>query len=163
MTANEVVTPDAGPFHLAHINVLAHDLDRSLRFYQDVLGATYVGNIGPAKVITEVGGFELFIEHAQDFVVDPRFHFGFRTSRSGVYSFARRLERLGVPMVKGNNTVPGPVSIAGDARVALYFEDPDGWLIEVYSPETRVLEAGILTRDARWPAAPDTTMTVRDA
>lgn len=141
---------DIRPFHVAHINILTRDWRTSLAFYSRVFGARYQFHLGPRKVVTEIDGFELFLEEVDDFVVNPFFHFGFRTTTEGVHSFAQRLVRLGVPMVKGNNPAPGPTTGPDGVRVALYVEDPDGWLIEVYSPEKLVLDSDLLARDPRW-------------
>src|SRR5687767_12829994 len=113
---------EATPFHVAHLNILTRDLERSLAFYERVFGARYIGNIGADKIVTDINGFEFFLERVDDFTINPSFHFGFRTTAEGVYAFGRRLERLGVPLVKGNN--PGPeVAVGPDGvRVALYFE-----------------------------------------
>jgi catechol 2,3-dioxygenase-like lactoylglutathione lyase family enzyme len=138
------------PFHMAHINILSRDAATSLAFYQRVFDARYRFNLGPRKVVTEINGFEFFIEEVDEFVQNPFFHFGIRTTTEGVYAFADRLERLGVPMVKGNNPGPGPMVGPDGVRVALYVEDPDGWLIEVYSPEKQVLESDLLDHDPRW-------------
>jgi catechol 2,3-dioxygenase-like lactoylglutathione lyase family enzyme len=138
------------PFHLAHLNILCRDWRRSLDFYRRVFAARYLFHLGPTKVVTELRGFELFLEEVRQFTVNPLFHFGIRTTSEGVHAFARRLERLGVPMVRGNNPAPGPMTGPDGVRVALYLEDPDGWLIEVYSPEQRVLDSELLTRDPRW-------------
>lgn len=152
MTSNEDDPVAIQPFHLAHINILTRDWRRSFEFYRRVFGARYMGHIGDNKVITEINGFEFFIEQVEEFTIHPSFHFGFRTTAEGVYEFGERLERLGVPLVKGNNPVPEVFVGPDGVRVALYFEDPDGWLIEVYAPEKLVIESDLLDRDARWTA-----------
>lgn len=141
---------DIHPFHMAHINILSHDWRASLAFYSRVFGARYQFHLGSNKVVTDINGFEFFIEEVDDFVVNPFFHFGIRTTTEGVYAFAERLGQMGIPMVKGNNPEPGPLVGPDGVRVALYVEDPDGWLIEVYSPEKQVLESDVLGQDARW-------------
>lgn len=145
---------DIAPFHIGHLNILTSDWRRSLAWYSRVLGARYMFHLGPRKVVTEINGFEFFLEQVDELAVPPLFHFGLRTTRDGVYAFAERLERLGVPMVKGNNPEPGPMVGPDGTRVALYLEDPDGWLIEVYAPEQLVLDSDLLTRDPRWSPVP---------
>lgn len=143
---------DIEPFHVAHLNLLVTDWRVSLAFYSQVFGARYQFHLGPTKIVTEINGFEFFLEEKPELVVvNPFFHFGFRTTTEGVIAFGERLERLGIPMVKGNNPEPGPMYGPDGTRMALYVEDPDGWLIEVYSPEKLVLESDLLSRDARWP------------
>ena len=138
------------PFHVGHLNLLTRDWRKSLDFYERVFGARYMFHLGPKKVVTDLNGFEFFLEESDDFTVQQHLHIGFRTTSDGVYAFAEHLERLGVPMVQGNNPGPGPAVGPDGVRVALYLEDPDGWLLEVYSPEQQTLDSDLLTRDARW-------------
>jgi catechol 2,3-dioxygenase-like lactoylglutathione lyase family enzyme len=140
------------PFHLAHLNIITRDWRRSLDFYQRVFGARYLGHIGPHKVITEIDGFEFFIEEAAEVALNPSFHFGFRTTPEGVFAFERRLRDLAIPLVEGNNARPEAMVGPDDVRVALYFRDPDGWLIEVYSPEKLMFDEAVLGKDPRWTA-----------
>ena len=124
---------------LNHINILVTDLERSLRFYCDILGARYLRNLGPKKAVTDLYGNEFFLEEAEKVQVNPSWHIGFRTDRDGVYRFAKKLERFSVPLVKGNNPVDAVSDAEDGFRTALYFQDPDGLLIEVYSPERQTL------------------------
>jgi catechol 2,3-dioxygenase-like lactoylglutathione lyase family enzyme len=124
---------------LNHINILVTDLDRSIRFYSDVFGARYLRNLGPRKVITDLCGYEFFIEEVSSVKVNTGWHIGFRTDRNGVHELAKRLGILSIPLVKGNNPEASVFEAEDGFRTALYFEDPDGLLIEVYSPERQTL------------------------
>jgi catechol 2,3-dioxygenase-like lactoylglutathione lyase family enzyme len=124
-----------------HLNVLTTDLQRSLSFYETALGARHLYNLGPKKAVTAIDGFEFFIESVDDVAYPKGFHFGVRTSTEGVYVTEARLARAGIKFVKGNNFREGGAQKGIDGiRHALYFEDPDGLLIEVYSPETAMVE-----------------------
>jgi catechol 2,3-dioxygenase-like lactoylglutathione lyase family enzyme len=120
---------------LNHLNLPVGDIEASLDFYVRKLGFTYVRHLHERKVILNVGGFDFFIEEAPPLAVHPKFHFGIETGAEGVHAFARKLEALGVPQVVG----PQPTGRAetyvtpDGVRTVLYFADPDGHIIEVYS------------------------------
>ena len=140
------ITLDAQPpdaflagLQVNHLNVMASNLEESLVFYSEVLGARYVSHLGPNKVATSVNGFELFIEEADRFDVDENLHLGVRTTRDGVLAFVTHLKRLGIPLVAGNSPLDRPHLAIDGERAAIYFRDPAGLLIEVYSPEAMTL------------------------
>ncbi|KQV90447.1 VOC family protein [Rhizobacter sp. Root1221] len=116
-----------------HINVLTRDLARSARFYTEVLGFTYVMNLGPAKMVFDAGGFDFFLEQADEIHLNPSFHFGLKASLDAVLAFAEKLKLHGVPLTKGNNPEPIVYTTPDGKRTALYFRDPDDWEIEVYT------------------------------
>jgi catechol 2,3-dioxygenase-like lactoylglutathione lyase family enzyme/NAD(P)H-dependent FMN reductase len=123
-----------------HLNVLTVDLQRSLRFYKETLGVQYLYDLGPKKVVTELAGFEFFIEAVPEVRYPPGFHLGMRTTPRGVFALYDRLKTLKVNVVKGNGPWPGAHFGGDGVRTAVYFEDPDGLLIEVYSPEMAIIE-----------------------
>jgi catechol 2,3-dioxygenase-like lactoylglutathione lyase family enzyme len=116
-----------------HINIPTRDLPRSFRFYTEVLGFKYVMNLGPEKIVLDAWGFDFFLEQVDELTLNPKFHMGLKADRAWLLSFAERLKEHGVPLVKGNN--PGPIVYdhPNGVRTALYFQDPDGWEIEVYT------------------------------
>lgn len=69
-----------------HLNVLTQDLRRSLKFYAETLGVRYLYNLGPKKAVTELDGFEFFIEEVAEVHYPPGFHFGVRTTQQGVFA-----------------------------------------------------------------------------
>lgn len=132
--------PTVAPeIEVMHFNILAADLERSLRFYEEVLGARYCYNLGPKKIVTQLNGFDFFIEQASEVKYPIGFHFGLRTSADGIIVVAEQLKEKGVEFVKGNGPWPGLHVGPDGTRQAFYFEDPDGLLIEVYSPEVAML------------------------
>jgi catechol 2,3-dioxygenase-like lactoylglutathione lyase family enzyme len=119
-----------------HINLVSRDIDASWAFYSSVLGVKHVGYFHEKKVVGRFGEFDFFIEEVPDFVpYHEQFHLGFRTTPDGVRRWARRLRRKGIRFVKGNNPVADVHAVKGTNRVAVYFEDPDGTVIEIYSDE----------------------------
>lgn len=125
-----------------HINILAQDLNKSVNFYHRILGASYCYNLGPKKVVMELNGFDFFIEQTDTVFYPPGYHFGVRTDPGGVKSIAEIVEVDGnIKIVKGNGPAPGYHLGPDRVRTAFYFEDPDGLVIEVYSPEIEMLES----------------------
>ncbi|AOM42490.1 VOC family protein [Xenorhabdus hominickii] len=125
-----------------HINILARNLDKSVDFYHRILGASYCYNLGPKKVVMELNGFDFFIEQTDTVVYPPGYHFGVRTDPEGVKSIAVIVEAdSNIKIVKGNGPTPGYHLGLDRVRTAFYFEDPDGLVIEIYSPEIEMLES----------------------
>lgn len=121
---------------LRHLNVVVRDLDASWSFYRDVLGFKYLYHSKPNKIVASFNDFEFFLEQADDWApANTRYHFGLRTDPDGVRKWKARLEEHGVPLVKGNNATADIEEDTDSNRVALYFQDPDGTTIEIYSPE----------------------------
>ncbi|WP_143240753.1 VOC family protein [Agrobacterium sp. YIC 4121] len=122
---------------IKHLNILVNNLDISWAFYSEVLGFSYVNHLGPRKIAASFRGFDFFLEEAVDYQGKPdeRIHFGIRTDRQGVLLWGEHLSNNGVTLVRGNNPEATIYEMPGTSRVALYFQDPDGWTIEVYSPE----------------------------
>lgn len=122
-----------GAMAVTHLNILTRDLERSLRFYTEVLDFEYVMRLGPEKVVLSAGGFDFFLEQVDEIHLNERFHFGLKMHRERILALAEKLERHGIPLVKGNNPAPIVYTAPGGERTALYFQDPDGWMIEAYS------------------------------
>jgi catechol 2,3-dioxygenase-like lactoylglutathione lyase family enzyme len=119
-----------------HINLVTRDIDASWAFYSDVLGVRYLGRFNDKKFVGRFGDFDFFIEEVPDFAPQHvNFHLGFRTTPEGVQDWARRLKSKGIPLVKGNNPSADVYALPGTSRVAVYFTDPDGTVIEIYSDE----------------------------
>jgi catechol 2,3-dioxygenase-like lactoylglutathione lyase family enzyme len=120
---------------ISHLNLPVRDFDASLDFYVRRLGLGYVRHLRPGKVILDWAGFAFFIEAAPDIAAHPRFHFGIETTTDGVRDWEARLARAGIAQVVG----PQPTGLADTyvtpdgIRTVLYFADPTGHVIEVYS------------------------------
>ncbi|QBF27333.1 VOC family protein [Pseudomonas tructae] len=126
---------------LNHINILARDLELSQAFYRDIFGARYCYNLGPRKVVMELNGFDFFIEQSAEFSYPPGYHIGIRALPEDVKRIAERVVATGtIKLVKGNGPAPGYHHGPDNVRSAVYFEDPDGLVVEVYSAEIEMIE-----------------------
>lgn len=124
------------PLVPSHLNLVTRDLEASWRFYRGVLGVRHMGWFHDRKVAARFGEFDFFIEEVDDCAPPhPAYHLGFRTTPEGVHQWARRLRRKGIAFVHGNNPVADVYALPGTDRVAVYFQDPDGTVIEIYSDE----------------------------
>lgn len=118
---------------LNHLNILTRDLPRSFQFYTEVMGFKYVMDLGPQKVVLDAGGFDFFLEQTDQVHLNNKFHFGLKANREDLMAFADKLESHGIPLTKGNNPEPDIYTTPDGTRTALYFQDPDGWEIEIYT------------------------------
>lgn len=121
------------PIAVRHLNILTRDLPRSFRFYTEVMGFKHVMSAGPDKIVLDAQGFDFFLERVDEIHLNPKFHFGLKVELDQLHSFAETLKRYGIPLVKGNNPEPVVYTTPNGKRTALYFQDPDGWVIEVYT------------------------------
>jgi catechol 2,3-dioxygenase len=116
--------------HIGQVSLTVRDRDRSLSFYQDILGFDELRRDGPVSFIGPPGGRVLIELHERtDASAKPR-------RSAGLYHFAilvpsraalgRSLRRLAEKR--------WPLSGAADHLVseALYLDDPDGLGIEIY-------------------------------
>ena len=116
--------------HIGQVSLTVSDRDRSLLFYQDVLGFSELRREGPVSLLAPASGRVLIELHERkDAVARPRrssglFHFAILVpSRAAL---GRSLRRLADKR--------WPISGASDHLVseALYLNDPDGLGIEIY-------------------------------
>ena len=121
--------------HIGQVALTVQDLDRSLLFYQDVLGFIETHREGQRAVLAPPAGRTLIELHANaDALARPRrsaglFHFAILVpSRAALGRSLRRLAEK-----------RWPISGAADHLVseALYLDDPDGLGIEIYRDRPR--------------------------
>jgi catechol 2,3-dioxygenase-like lactoylglutathione lyase family enzyme len=113
---------------LTHINLVVRDLERSLRFYEDVFGVkeyyrdeTSVQVLGPGR--HDVIAFEKDKRGAGK--KGGLTHFGFRLVRaSDIDSAVREVERAGGKILRRGEFAPGFPFV--------YVKDPDGYEIEIW-------------------------------
>lgn len=126
---------------LTHINILTRDLETSQAFYREIFGAHYCYNLGPRKVVMELNGFDFFIEQNPEFVYPQGYHIGIRALPEDVKRIADKVTADdNITLVKGNGPAPGYHHGPDNVRTAVYFEDPDGLVVEVYSTEIEMIE-----------------------
>jgi catechol 2,3-dioxygenase-like lactoylglutathione lyase family enzyme len=122
-----------GVVALNHLNILTRDLQRAFDFYTGIMGFKYVMNLGPDKIVLDAGGFDFFLERVDEIHQNPKFHFGLKAELHDLLTFAERLEQHTIPLVRGNNPAPIVYTTPDGKRTSLYFRDPDGWEIEMYT------------------------------
>ncbi|TDW96136.1 VOC family protein [Dinghuibacter silviterrae] len=119
--------------HINHITVYGTDLKRASDFYHDVMGFDTIPEpfhdgrhtwfrIGPHQELHVVSGAKADEPHHVDV------HMAF--SVSDIADFAKRLDKAGVPYGGWNATDKKPTR-RPDGVLQIYFQDPDGYWIEV--------------------------------
>ena len=143
-----MISPD---IRIGHVHLTVGDLDRSLRFYRDVLGFEVTTRYGSNAVFLSAGGYHHHIglnTWAGRGAPPPP------TGTTGLYHFAilypdrktlaaavRRLLEAGVPL---EGTADHGVS------EAICLRDPDGNGVELYRDRLQ----------PEWPRAPDGTLAM---
>lgn len=126
--------PDATRLGAVHLQVA--DLERSLAFYQTVLGLAVLDQTATTATLTPHGATESLVElverkGARPAGIDRRlglFHFAILLpTRAHLAAFVRHANGLGVQLGAGDHIV----------SEAFYLHDPDGLGIEVYADRPR--------------------------
>lgn len=150
-----MVEPESEPIHpetvLGHVHLKVSDLERSIDFYQEVLGLELTQRMGHSAAFLSAGGYHHHVGlntwESKGGAAPPSgttglFHAAFRyPNRLALAKAYRRLLTLGVPL-EG----------AADHGVseALYLRDPDGNGLELYWDRP----------EAEWPRAPDGSLAM---
>lgn len=116
---------------LYHIHLIVRDLERSLRFYQEVFGMTEQFRAGPKMVFLSTPGSDDLITlnedpaEAQHAGVNGGVgHFGFKLLEGSDLSAAiAEVEAAGGKLLRRGEHAPG--------AAYAYVEDPDGYVIEL--------------------------------
>ncbi len=108
---------------IQHVNLNVADVERSRRFYQDVLG--FAPSFAKDDTVwLDAGGDLLGLSRGEPPREHPN-HWGFRVeSGAEVNAWARHLTEHGAKLDKG------PYD-RSDGR-SVYFSDPDGYLLEIF-------------------------------
>jgi catechol 2,3-dioxygenase-like lactoylglutathione lyase family enzyme len=123
-----------------HINIRVADLDRALRFYQEVIGLPEVRRNtrrdgSPSLVALRAGSAIVFLQPASGYTppADPRQsgldHYSLEIEQTpgGPDAFAAWLREQGVPIDEG----PVKRNGAHGDGTSIYVQDPDGHRIEL--------------------------------
>ncbi len=128
---------------LAELVLIVEDVPASARFYKDVVGLTleqepsaewawfWAGKKGVPQRIALHRGPLLFEEHSP-YPEGERFgrvHFALEVARDQLYAAVERVRSAGVE-------VHGPIELEWMGAQSHYFYDPDGNLLEFWSPAT---------------------------
>jgi len=116
---------------LTHIHLVVRDLDRSLRFYQDVFGMEERFRDGPKMVFLNTPGSSDLVTLNEDpteahliGVNGGVAHIGFRLENSADLDAAiAEVESAGGKLIRRGEHAPG--------AAFAYVEDPDGYVIEL--------------------------------
>lgn len=117
-----------------HVALSVKDLDRSATFYKTVMELPEISNKSGLEGIrwfSLAGGRELhLILNKEQVVINKSTHIAFACS-----SFDGFLKRIGDLNIPYSNFAgkPQAVNIRGDGIKQIYFQDPDGYWIEVNS------------------------------
>ena len=127
-------------FQIGHIGLNITDLDRSIRFYQQLFGFDVLGKSDKEKEKYAFLGLSgnvtltLWEQSSKTFQSKEAglHHLAFGVSSiEQLKNFERRLKENNVSLI-----YPGIVAhIKNSDGAALYFHDPDGIRLEVFSPE----------------------------
>lgn len=122
------VAPD-----IDHLSIPVSDLARSERFYVEALGMQ-VQYREPGIVMLRAGRATDLALQASDGPVDPRghkLHFGFKVrSAAEVEAWERHVRARGA----GGIRMEGRSEPDHDGACSVYFQDPDGYVFEIYYP-----------------------------
>jgi len=112
---------------LKHININVSDIDRSMRFYQQVFGLEETFREGPTMVfLTTPGANDVITLNQVDKPIGPAGidHFGFDLEdKKDLDSAVREVEKAGGKLLRRGEHSPG--------HPFAYVEDPDGYVIEL--------------------------------
>jgi len=122
--------------HITRVRLAVSNLERSIQFYTQVIGLAVLNQSGRFARLGPQDSAQVLLELEQFPGVEPitsgkrlgLYHTAFLLpSRQALSSFARHLNRLGVPFGAGDHLY----------SEALYLTDPDGLDVEVYADRDR--------------------------
>ncbi len=147
-----MATVSAQQLQTGHVGLNVSDLGRSKNFYQDVFGFQLIGeSLQEDRLFAFLGDGQKLVlalwqqsEGLFDKSQPGLHHLSFQVeSAEQVATFQEKLRQLNVPLIYEGIVSHG----AGMASGGIYFEDPDGIRLEIYSP-TGVENAPAPTEDA---------------
>ena len=114
---------------LNHTIVSVHDSQTSAAFLADILGLPAPTRFGPFVVVATDNGVSLDFLDAKGKIVSQ--HYAFLISEAEFDQIFHRIHERGLPYwADPGQSRPGEVN-HGDGGRGLYFEDPNGHLLEI--------------------------------
>lgn len=116
-----------------HLALLVKDPDRSVEFYKKVLQLNEINNgakISGMRWLSLGGNMELHLIPIgnKNIIVDTTIHFALATRNFD--KFIQRMKEMNVPFEDTNGKL-NTFNIRADGVKQIYFQDPDGYWIEV--------------------------------
>lgn len=126
---------------LNHASVVAHDLDESISFYEEVLDLEKLPTPNFEVPVAWLGCGEGQLHLFERDVLAPEYHHvGLTTDDfEDVYRTARERNCF----ANWDDTGSSPIYVLPDEAVQLYLSDPSGNLVEVNWPDVKTLDADI--------------------
>ena len=117
------------PAELNHTIVAARDPERSARFMADTLGLPAPTRYGPFMVVEAANGVSLDFMHITGEVTSQ--HYAFLVSEAEFDEIVDRITTRGVPHWADPGRRRAGAINARDGGRGVYFEDPEGHLLEI--------------------------------
>ena len=120
--------------NLDHTILEVHDLAESLAFYRDVVGLEYKGKDGPFEGLLVTP--DLALELYDEWPVNGSRHLALAMDRATFEATFQRIRASGIaygdsPGQTANMRGPGPSSGVHGSTESVYFEDPNGHILEI--------------------------------
>lgn len=120
-------------FSINHVAISVKDVDISINFYQSVFSLKEIKNTASTSktrwlVFDDRRQLHLIPRPEEEIKVNKAVHLALSTAN--VPSFVNHLEQLKIPYSDWKNT-PSKNYIRKDGILQFYFQDPDGYWIEV--------------------------------
>jgi extradiol dioxygenase family protein len=123
-----------------HLSIGVHSIDKSVEFFESLLGAKILHRDPSGYVNIELYGSQITLKHNADVNPNlPDFHFGVNLSLEEFESVSRRVQEL-----QHKDAAPAPeVWDAGTSleRVKMYLRCPTGYKIELKGYKDKRLES----------------------
>lgn len=118
---------------LNHIAISVKDVDKSVMFYKKVLQLSEVKNTASISktrwlVLTDTKQIHLIPRPELEVITNKAVHFALATTDFD--TILKHLQALGIPFSDWKNT-PKKEYIRDDGVQQIYFQDPDGYWIEI--------------------------------
>ncbi len=116
-----------------HLALSVKDVDRSAEFYKKVLSLTEISNRAKKtgmRWLSLGGNMELHLISMgnKNIIIDTAIHFAFATRNFD--AFVKRMNEMNIPF-EDSDGKPHTFNMRADGVKQIYFQDPDGYWIEV--------------------------------